>query len=341
MRTLKLLAAAVLGLALFDVQPALAGPTLDAIKQRGSFRCGIGQPTPGFYSTDSNGRWTGFMVEFCDAISAALFGRPDKRDIVVVTSQSRFPALQSGEIDILSATTTVTLARDSQLGFNFGPVNFYDGQGFLLRKSLGITTAVKLDGATVCLRPGTTSELNIADFFRANNISYKPIVIDDANEIRRAYLENRCDAYTTDKSTLFAIRAISGNPDDHIVLKETISKEPLAPAVKHGDDQWFDVMNWVIYALMEAEEFGITKANAETLRNTSTDPRIMRLLGKTPGMGVALGLPETWAYDAIKAVGNYGEIFERNLGLKTPLLMERGLNNLWTQGGLIYAPPIR
>ena len=341
MRTLKLLAAAVLGFVLFDPQPAMAGQTLDAIKQRGSFRCGIGQPTPGFYSTDSSGRWTGFMVEFCDAISAALFGRPDKRDIVVVTSQSRFPALQSGEIDILSATTTVTLARDSQLGFNFGPVNFYDGQGFLLRKKLGITSAVKLDGATICLRPGTTSELNIADFFRANNISYKPIVIDDANEIRRAYLENRCDAYTTDKSTLFAIRAISGNPDDHVVLKETISKEPLAPAVKHGDDQWFDVMNWVIYALMEAEEFGITKANVETLRNTSTDPRFMRLLGKTPGMGAALGLPETWAYDAIKAVGNYGEIFERNLGLKTPLLMERGLNNLWTQGGLIYAPPIR
>ncbi|MBL8688484.1 MAG: amino acid ABC transporter substrate-binding protein [Rhodospirillaceae bacterium] len=341
MRALKLLIATFLGILMLGIEPVAAGPVLDAIKQRGSFRCGIGQPTPGFYSTDSSGKWTGFMVQFCDAISAAMFGRPDKRDIVVVTSQSRFPALQSGEIDILSATTTYTLSRDSQLGFNFGPVNYYDGQGFLVPKKLGITSALKLDGATICLRPGTTSELNIADYFRANSITYRPIVIDDANEIRRAYLEGRCDVYTTDMSTLFAIRAISGNPADHLVLKEVISKEPLAPTVKHGDDQWFDIMNWVIYALIEAEELGVTQANVESMRNTSTDPRIMRLVGKTPGMGAALGLPETWAYDAIKAVGNYGEIFDRNLGPKTPMLMERGLNELWTRGGLIYSPPVR
>jgi general L-amino acid transport system substrate-binding protein len=277
----------------------------------------------------------------CRAIAAALFGNPAKMEVVVTTSQSRFPALQSGEVDVLSNNTTWTLARDSQLGFNFAPTVFYDGQGFLIPKKLGITSGLKLDGATVCVLPGTTTELNLADYFRANKMSFKPVVIENTDALRGAYFDGRCDVMTNDRSSLAAIRSIAPNPADHVVLADVISKEPLAPAVKHGDDQWFDVVKWTVYGLLEAEEYGITQANVEKMVTESKDPRIQRLLGVTPGMGAAIGMDEKWAVNMIKAVGNYGEIYERHLGPKTPLQLERGINDLWTKGGLMYAPPVR
>jgi general L-amino acid transport system substrate-binding protein len=321
--------------------PADAGAVLDSIKQRGSFKCGTAQPTPGWGYTDSSGKWVGFNIDVCRAVSAALFGTPDKVQNVVVTSQSRFPALQSGEVDVLSNNTTWTLVRDTQLGFNFAPTVFYDGQGFLIPKKLGVSSALKLDGATVCVLPGTTTELNLADYFRANNMKFKPVVIENADEIRRAYFDGRCDVMTNDRSALAAIRTIAPNPADHVLMPEVISKEPLGPVVKHGDDQWFDIVKWSVYALMEAEEFGVTMANVEQMAKDSKDPRVQRLLGVTPGMGAALGLSENWVVNIIKAVGNYGEIYDRHLGPKTPLQIERGVNDLWTRGGLIYAPPVR
>ncbi len=321
--------------------PAEAGTILDAIKARGSFKCGTAQPTPGWGYTDSSGAWQGFNIDVCKAIAAAMFGNPTKVEYVVVTSQSRFPALQSGEVDVLSNNTTWTLARDSQLGFNFAPTVFYDGQGFLIPKKLGVTSALKLDGATVCVLPGTTTELNLADYFRANRMSFKPVVIENADEIRRAYFEGRCDVMTNDRSSLAAIRSLAPNPADHVVLPDVISKEPLAPVVKHGDDQWFDIVKWSVYALLEAEEYGITKANIDKMVAENKDPRIQRFLGVTPGNGAALGLDEKWAYNVVKASGNFGEIYDRHLGPKTPLQLERGVNDLWTRGGLMYAPPAR
>ena len=342
MRFTKLFAAAAaMAFATITATPADAGPILDAIKQRGSFKCGSAQPTPGWGYTDSAGAWQGFNIDVCRAIAAALFNNPAKAEIVVTTSQSRFPALLSGEVDVLSNNTTWTLARDTQLGFNFAPTVFYDGQGFLIPKKLGITSALKLDGATVCVLPGTTTELNLADYFRANKMSFKPVVIENTDEIRRAYFEGRCDVMTNDRSALAAIRSIAPNPADHVVLPDVISKEPLGPVVKHGDDQWFDIVKWTVYALLEAEEYGVNKANVEKMAAETADPRIQRLLGKTPGMGAALGLDEKWAVNIIKAVGNYGEIYERHLGPKTPLQLERGINDLWTKGGIMYAPPVR
>jgi general L-amino acid transport system substrate-binding protein len=342
MRSYRLLAAAAAVAFTAAVgTPAEAGAILDAIKQRGSFKCGTAQPTPGWGFTDSAGTWQGFNIDVCRGISAALFGDAGKAQFVVVTSQSRFPALQSGEVDVLSNNTTWTLARDTQLGFNFAPTIFYDGQGFLIPKKLGISSALKLDGATVCVLPGTTTELNLADYFRANRMSFKPVVIENTDEIRRAYFDGRCDVMTNDRSALAAIRTIAPNPADHVVLPDVISKEPLAPVVKHGDDQWFDIVKWTVYALMEAEEFGITKDNVDKMAAESKDPRIQRLLGVTPGMGAAIGLDEKWAVNIIKAIGNYGEIYDRHLGPKTPLQLERGVNDLWTRGGLMYAPPVR
>lgn len=333
--------AAAAAFALVASAPADAGAVFDAIKARGSFKCGTAQPTPGWGYTDSSGAWQGFNIDVCKAISAAVFGNPAKAEYVVVTTQSRFPALQTGEVDVLSNNTTWSLARDTQLGFNFAPTVFYDGQGFLVPKKLGVTSGLKLDGATVCVLPGTTTELNLADYFRANKMSFKPVVIENADAIRQAYFDGRCDVMTNDRSSLAAIRSIAPNPADHVVLADVISKEPLGPVVKHGDDQWFDIVKWTVYALIEAEEFGVTQANVEKMAAESTDPRVQRLLGKTPGMGAALGLDEKWVVNAVKAVGNYGEIYERSLGPKTALQLERGVNDLWTRGGLMYAPPIR
>ena len=329
--------AAALGFA----APAEAGPTVEKIKQAGGLSCGVPTGIPGFGMPDSQGKYSGLDVDICRAISAALLGDPEKVKYVPLTAQQRFTALQSGEVDILSNNTTWTLLRDTQLGLNFGPVVFYDGQGFMVPKKLGVKTAKELNGATICVSPGTTTELNLADYFRANKMEFKPVVIEKVDEIYAAFFSGRCDVMTGDASALAAQRTgRASNPEDYMILTERISKEPLAPVVRHGDEQWHDVADWVIYALMEAEEKGITQKNVDDMLKTD-DPALKRMLGVTPGMGKALGLDEKWAYNAIKAVGNYGEIFDRHLGLGTPLKLERGYNNLWTKGGLIYAIPIR
>jgi general L-amino acid transport system substrate-binding protein len=320
---------------------ALAGPTLDKIKAAGSFSCGVPTGIPGFAQPDSAGKYAGFDIDVCRALSAAIFGDPEKVKYVPLTAQQRFTALQSGEVDILSNNTTWTLTRDTDLGLNFGPVVFYDGQGFMVPKKLNVKSAKELNGATICVAPGTTTELNLADYFRANKMEYKPVVIEKVDEIFAAFFAGRCDVMTGDGSALGAQRiGRASNPDDYVVLPERISKEPLAPVVRHGDDQWHDIVDWAVYALMQGEESGITQANLDDMLK-SDDPGIKRMLGVTPGMGKALGLEENWAYNEIKAVGNYGEIFERNLGTGSPLKFDRGLNALWTKGGLIYAMPIR
>jgi general L-amino acid transport system substrate-binding protein len=320
---------------------AQAGPTLDKVKQAGQLSCGVQTGQAGFAAPDSQGRYAGFNVDICKALSAAIFGAVDKVKYVPLTAQQRFTALQSGEVDLLSNNTTNTLQRDTQLGLNFAPVVFYDGQGFMVAKKLGVKSAKELNGATICVAPGTTTELNLADYFRANKMDFKPVVIEKVDELRAAFFSGRCDVYTTDASALNATRiAQAPNPDDYIILPERISKEPLAPVVRHGDDEWSDIVRWVVYALMEAEEKGITQKNVDDMLK-SDDPNIKRMLGVTPGMGKALGLDEKWAYNEIKLVGNYGEIFDRNLGKDTELKFERGLNDLWTRGGLIYAMPIR
>jgi len=320
---------------------AQAGPTLDKVKQAGSFSCGVQQGTPGFGQPDSQGKYTGFNIDICRAIAAAIFGDPEKVKYVPLTAQQRFTALQSGEVDILSNNTTWTLQRDTQLGLNFAPVVFFDGQGFMVPKKLGVKTAKELNGATICVAPGTTTELNLADYFRANKMEFKPVVIEKIDELVAAFFSGRCDVYTTDSSALASARTgRASNPDDYVILTERISKEPLAPAVRHGDEEWKDIVSWTIYALFEAEEKGITQKNLDEM-SKSEDPTLKRILGSTPGMGKALGLDEKWAYNAIKAVGNYGEIFDRHLGLASPLKLERGYNNLWTKGGLIYPIPIR
>jgi general L-amino acid transport system substrate-binding protein len=331
---------AVLG-GIATAQPAKAGETLDKIKAAGSFSCGVPTGIPGYAQPDSQGVYTGFDIDVCKAISAALFGDPGKVKYVPLTAQQRFAALQSGEVDVLSNNTTWTLTRDTDLGFDFAPVVFFDGQGFLVPKKLGVKGAKELNGATVCVQPGTTTELNLADYFRSNKMEYKPVVIEKLDEAVAAFFSGRCDVFTGDSSALASIRVgRASNPDDYVILPERISKEPLAPVVRHGDNQWHDVVDWSIYALMQAEESGITKANVDDMLK-SDDPGIKRMLGVTPGMGKALGLDEKWAYNEIKFIGNYGEIFDRNIGAGSPLKLERGINALWTKGGLIYAMPIR
>ncbi len=317
------------------------GGTLAAVKQRGEVVCGVSTGVTGFSAADSQGKWTGLDVDVCRALAAAIFGNGDKVKFVPSTAQQRFPMLQSGEVDVLSRNTTWTLTRDTDNGFNFAPVTFYDGQGFLVRTKLGVKSAKELNGATVCVQPGTTTELNLADYFRANKMTFKPVVIAELNELEAAFVNGRCDVYTTDASGLASFRAArSGDPGAFLILPERISKEPLAPTVRQGDDQWYDIVKWVVYALIQAEESGITQANVEDMKK-SEDPNIKRMLGVTPGMGKALGLDEEWMVHAIKAVGNYGEIFERNVGKNSPLKLERGQNDLWTRGGLQYAMPIR
>src|SRR6516165_49524 len=320
---------------------ARAGVTLDKVKAAGQISCGVPTGVAGFGAPDSQGRWAGFDVDICRALSAAIFGVADKVKYVPLTAQQRFTALQSGEVDLLSNNTTATLQRDTALGLNFGPVVFYDGQGFMVPKKLGVKTAKELNGATICVGPGTTSELNLADYFRATKMEFKPVVIEKVDEIYAAFFSGRCDVISGDASGLAAQRSgRASKPDDYVVLPERISKEPLAPVMRHGDEQWHEIIDWIVYALFEAEEKGITQKNVDEMTK-SEDPSIKRMLGVTPGMGKALGLDEKWAYNAIKAVGNYGEIFDRNLGPETPIGFERGLNNLWTKGGLIYAMPIR
>src|SRR5689334_23516813 len=321
-----------------------AGKDLDAVKARGSLICGVSTGVAGFASADSQGKWTGLDVDTCRAVAAALFGDSEKVKYVPTTAQQRFTALQSGEVDLLARTTTYTLTRDTALGFDFTGVNYYDGQGFMVNKKLGVKSAKELNGATVCVAPGTTTELNLADYFRAQKMSFKPVVIEKVEEIRAAFFSGRCDVYTTDASGLYATRAANvpppAKPDDFVILPEIISKEPLAPAVRHGDNQFADIVKWAQYAMIEAEEYGITSKNVNDMLK-SDNPTIKRILGVTPGMGKALGVDEKWVYNIVKQVGNYGETFERNVGMGSPLKIARGQNALWTQGGLQYAPPIR
>ena len=320
---------------------AQAGVTLDKVKQAGQISCGVQTGLAGFAAPDSQGRYAGFNVDICRALSAAIFGAADKVKYIPLTAQQRFTALQSGEVDLLSNNTTDTLQRDTALGLNFAPVVFYDGQGFLVPKKLGVKSAKELNGATICVQPGTTTELNLADYFRSNKMDFKPVVIEKLDEVENAFYSGRCDVFTGDSSALNANRlSRAPNPDDFVILPERISKEPLAPVVRHGDEEWSDIVRWVVYALFDAEEKGITSKNVDEMLK-SDDPNIKRILGVTPGAGKSLGLDEKWAYNAIKLVGNYGEIFDRNLGKDTELKFERGLNNLWTKGGLIYAMPIR
>jgi general L-amino acid transport system substrate-binding protein len=320
---------------------ALAGKDLDAVKARGAVICGVPTGIAGFAVADSQGKWVGLDVDICRAVSAAIFGDSEKVKFVPVTAIQRFTALQSGEVDMLSNNTTWTLQRDTALGFDFTGVTYYDGQGFMVNKKLGVKSAKELNGATVCVAPGSTTELNLADYFRANKMSFKPVVIEKVDEIRAAFFSGRCDVYTTDRSGLYATRVANApNPDDYIILPEIISKEPLGPAVRHGDNQFGDIVRWAQYAMVEAEEYGITSKNVDDMLK-SANPTIKRILGVTPGMGKALGVDEKWVYNIVKQVGNYGEAFDRNVGMGSPLKIERGLNKLWSEGGLQYAPPIR
>jgi general L-amino acid transport system substrate-binding protein len=338
---MRRLVMAGIGLAMAWMAPAAAGPTFDAIRARGSLVCGVNQGVAGFSAPDSRGEYRGLDADFCRALAAALFGDPTKVRFVATSSQNRFTMLQAGEIDVLARNATQTLQRDTALGLNMAGVNFYDGQGFLVRRSANLTSARQLDGATICTQPGTTSELNLADYFRSNNMRLQVVLIERPDEFVAAYVAGRCDAMTQDASQLASYRATATpNPNDHVLLPERISKEPLGPMVRHGDDQWFDVVKWVLSGMIEAEELGITQANVDEMLR-SPNPAIQRVLGVTPGFGRALGLDERWLYNAIKAVGNYGESFERNLGRGSPIGLPRGMNDLWTRGGLMYALPLR
>jgi len=318
---------------------AVAG-TLDEVRARGVLTVGVNGGVAGFSIPDEKGVWKGLDVDTAKAIAAAVFGDANKVKYVALTAVQRLPALQSKEVDVLCRNTTATLTRETVNGLNFAHVNYYDGQGFLIPKKLGVKSAKQLKGATVCTLPGTTTEMNAADFFRKNRMDWKPVVIDSNAELNKAFFAGRCDCLTSDASQLAAIRSVAPNPGDYIILPEIISKEPLSPAVRHGDDQWYDIVNWSVMALIEAEELGITSKNVDEMLK-SADPQIQRFLGVSPGFGKGLGLDEKWAYNIIKQVGNYGEVFDRNVGPKTPLMLERGLNDLWTRGGIMYAIPFR
>ena len=338
----KAILSTVLGVATLGAAAAASAATLDDVKAKGFVQCGVNTSLPGFGAPNDKGEWSGFDVDYCRAVAAAIFGDATKVKYTPTTAKERFTALQSGEVDLLARNTTWTISRDTSLGFNFRPVNYYDGQGFMVKKGLNVKSALELSGASVCVQSGTTTELNLADYFKANKMDYNPVVFEKLEEVNAAYDAGRCDAYTTDQSGLYAIRLTLTAPDDHVILPEIISKEPLGPAVRQGDDQWFDIVSWVHYALLGAEEFGITQANVEEMK-ASENPDIKRFLGMEAEskLGTDLGLDNDWAVKIIKAVGNYGEIFDRNIGEGSPLKIARGLNAQWTKGGLQYAPPIR
>jgi general L-amino acid transport system substrate-binding protein len=336
----KKLCVLVLALALVIPAGFAAAGTLDEVKAKGYISVGVNEGLFGFSKPDAKGEWRGLDVDTARAISVAVFGTPDKLKFVPLTAKTRFTALQSGEIDVLTRNATRTLGRETALGLAFAQVNYYDGQGFLVPKKLGLKSALELDGATVCVLPGTTTELNVADYFRANGMTMKPVVIESTPELRAAFFAGRCDVLTSDASQLASTRTVAPKPDDYEILPEIISKEPLCPAVRHGDDQWFDIVNFSVLAMIAAEELGVTSKNVDAMLK-SKDPKIQRFLGVSPGNGKALGVDEKWAYKIVKLVGNYGEVFERNVGVNTPLNIERGLNALWTNGGLMYAPPFK
>ncbi len=322
------------------VQGAQAA-TLDVVRQRGVVTCGTTTGFAGFSAPDAQGNWKGLDVDLCRAVAAAVFGDANKIKIVPLNAQQRFTALQSGEVDVLTRNTSVTQQRDTALGIIHAGINFYDGQGFLVPKSLGVKSAKDINGATVCLQAGTSNENTMADWARANKVNYKPVVIETFNEVVNAFASGRCDVFSTDASGLASIRISKlQNPDDYVVLPEIISKEPLGPFVRQGDDKWLNIVSWTMAAMLEAEEYGITSKNVDDLTK-SDNPNIKRILGTTPGAGANMGLDDKWAYNIVKQVGNYGESFDRNVGEGSPLKIKRGLNDQWTKGGLMYALPIR
>jgi general L-amino acid transport system substrate-binding protein len=315
--------------------------TLDDVKAAGELKCGVSTGLVGFAAPDADGKWEGFDVTVCRAVAAAVLNDASKVKFVPTTGKTRFTALASGEVDMLARNTTWTFSRDVDLGFEFVGVNYYDGQGFMVPKSLGVTSATELDGATVCIQTGTTTELNLADFFRSNNMSYEPVPIETNAEAQQKYLANACDVYTTDASGLAATRATFESPADHVVLPEIVSKEPLGPLVRHGDNQWGDIVRWTLNALITAEELGVTSANLDEMAGGTNNPEINRLLGTEGDLGAMLGLDKEWAKRALAVGGNYGEIFDANIGPDTAIGLGRGLNALWTQGGILYSPPFR
>lgn len=333
---------AALSAFLVAIAPALAAgsPTLDRVKKNGYLRCGVNEGLPGFASPDSKGNWTGMDVDFCRAVAAAIFNDPKKVRFTPTSAKVRFTVLQSGEVDLLSRNTTWTMSRDTQLGLEFVGVIYYDGQGFMVPKKLKVTSAKQLNGANVCTNTGTTTELNLADYFRSNGLKYKVIAFEKNAEVLAAYDAGRCDAYTTDASGLYAERLKLKNANDHIILPEIISKEPLGPLVNQGDQQWGDLVRWTLFALLNAEELGVTQKNADQMLK-STNPEVRRLLGVEGAFGESIGLTKDWVVRIVKGAGNYGEIFERNVGQGSPLKIKRGQNALWNKGGLHYAPPVR
>jgi general L-amino acid transport system substrate-binding protein len=342
MRTLKVIALALAATAAASFTPAaFAGKTLDAIKARGEVICGVNTGLAGFSQADSNGNWTGLDVDVCKAIAAAVLGDAKKVKWVPLNAQQRFSALQSGEIDVLSRNTTWTLTRDASLGMHFAATTYYDGQGFMVQTKSKIKDAKQLKGQTVCVQSGTTTEKNLTDFSKANGLNIKPVVFEKVEAATGAYFAGRCIAYTTDASGLASVRNKEAkNPDEHVILSQLISKEPLGPSVRRGDDEWYAIVKWVIFGLLEAEEYDISQSNVDALK-TSTDPVVGRILGMSEDTGKLLGLDKEWMARAIRATGNYGEIFERNVGPKSALKLPRGANNLWNKGGLMYAPPVR
>ena len=330
----------ILALAVILAAQSASAQTLQTVKDRGILNCGANGTLAGFGLPDAQGNWTGLDVDVCRAMAAAIFNDASKVKFVPLSAKDRLTALQSGEVDVLVRNTTWTLSRDTSLGLNFTGVDYYDGQGFMVRKALKVNSALELNGASVCVQQGTTTELNLADFFRAHNMQLKSVTFATANEAVKAYDAGRCDAYTTDASGLYAERLRLSNPNDHIVLPEIISKEPLGPAVRHGDDQWFDIVKWVLFAMLNAEELNLTQNNVDEMVKSS-NPEIRRFVGTEGNYGEQLGLTKDWAVRIIKLVGNYGESFERNVGQGSPLKIDRGLNKLWSKGGIQYAPPIR
>jgi general L-amino acid transport system substrate-binding protein len=319
---------------------AASAQTLKTVKDRGQLSCGVSQGLPGFSTPDDKGNWTGIDVDICRAIAAAIFNDPSKIKFVPLSAKDRFTALQSGEIDVLSRNTTWTLSRDTSLGANFTGVTYYDGQGFMVKKSLKVNSALELNSASVCVQQGTTTEQNLADYFKGNNMKYEVIAFGTNDEAVKAYESGRCDVFTTDVSGLYADRLKLANVADHVVLPEVISKEPLGPMVRHGDDQWFDIVKWTLYAMVTAEELGITQKNVDEMAK-SEKPEVKRAVGTDGNLGEQLGLTKDWLVRIVKAVGNYGESFERNVGAGSKLGIARGLNQLWSKGGIQYAPPIR
>jgi general L-amino acid transport system substrate-binding protein len=338
MKKFSFMIAGVAGLLAASV--AQAG-TLEDVRAKGFVQCGVSQGLPGFSNPDDAGNWTGIDVDLCRAVAAAVFGDADAVKYTPLSAKQRFTALSSGEIDILSRNTTWTMTRDTQLGLNFAGVNYYDGQGMMVPKSLGVKSALELDGANICTNTGTTTELNITDYFRANGMSFNLVAFEKADEVVAAYDAGRCDVYTTDRSGLAAQRTKLANPDDHMVLSEIISKEPLGPVVRQGDDQWFNVVRWTLNAMINAEEMGISSANVNKLTYSDVTPAEARFIGKEGKFGAELGLADDWAYQIIRQVGNYAESYDRNVGPDTPLKLDRGVNALWSKGGILYAAPIR